>query len=271
MRLGSRSGIVVWAIAAIIFAGAAVQTHALRLHLGRGTVISGWLLLSVMIGLALFNMRKKLSMVPLGRASTWLVLHVVGGILAVGLFLIHADTVWPTGSYERLLALLFYLVSLSGLLGYLAQRIYPQRLTQLDYEIIYERIPAEIALMRGEAEGIVLRCSAETGSDTIANHYLDALAWYFRRPRFAVSSLAGSTRAEHWLNQEFGSVARYLNQAEKAFLAQLRELCAVKVKIDRHYASQSLMKLWLLFHLPLVAALSVLALWHVLLVHIYAL
>ena len=38
----------------------------------------------------------------------------------------------------------------------------------------------------------------------------------------------------------------------------------------RWNSSQNLMKLWLLFHLPLVAALCVVALWHVLLVHIYA-
>jgi hypothetical protein len=271
MRLSSRGGLIVWAVAAAILIGAAYQTHFLRLHLGRGIVLSGWLLLAIMAGLAIFNLRKRLSMVPVGRASTWLVLHVIGGMLAVGVFFVHADTVWPAGSYERVLALLFYLVSLSGALGYLAQRIYPQRLTQLNYEVIYERIPAELAAMREQAEEIVLKCSAETGSDTIANHYLSALAWYFRRPRFLLNSLAGSSRAEHWLNQEIGSVSRYLNQAEKAFLAQLRELCAVKVKIDRHYAGQTLMKLWLLVHLPLVAALVAVALWHVVLVHIYAL
>src|SRR5262249_19758136 len=79
MRVGSRSAIVLWALAVLAFAGAAYQTHFLRLHLGRPTVLSGWLLLGVMAGLAIFNVRKKLSMIPIGRASTWLVLHVIGG------------------------------------------------------------------------------------------------------------------------------------------------------------------------------------------------
>jgi hypothetical protein len=271
MRLRSRSGLAVWTTAGVILAAAGYETHFLRLHLGHAAVLSGWLLLAVMVGLALFNLRKRLSMVPLGSASTWLVLHAVGGVLAIGLFFVHANTLWPAGSYERVLALLFYLVSLSGLFGLAAQRIYPQRLTQTDYETIYERIPAELARLRLQAEDIVLACTGKTGSDTLAHHYLDTLAWYFHRPRFVLSSLAGSRHAEHWLDREVGTVARYLNDEEKTYLAQLRELSSTKVKIDAHYAGQGLMKFWLLAHLPLAAAVMVVAAWHVLLVHVYAL
>jgi hypothetical protein len=271
MRLRSRSGVVIWAAAVLVFAAATYQTYYLRLHLGRPAVLSGWILFAVMVGLALFNARKKLSMVPVGRASAWLAFHAVGGVLAIGLFFIHAQTVWPEGSYQRLLAILFYLVSLSGLLGIAAQRIYPRRLTQIDYEVIYERIPGEIAHLREEAEETVVRCTAETGSDTLARHYIDTLAWYFRRPRYAWSSLAGSARAEHWLNREIGAVGRYLNEAETKFLARLKDLCLTKSRIDRHYAIQSLLKFWLFLHLPLAVAVMVVAVWHLLLVHVYAL
>jgi hypothetical protein len=270
MRLRSRSGLAVWATAGVILAAAGYETHFLRLHLGNAALLSGWVLFGLMVFLAIFNARKRLSMIPLGRASTWLVLHAVGGVLAVGLYFIHADTLWPTGSYERVLAVLFYLVSLSGLFGLTAQLIYPTRLTQIDYEIIYERIPGELARLRGQAEDIVLACTGKTAMDTLAQHYLDTIAWYFHRPRFVLSSLVGSRRAEHWLDREIGSVARYLNDEEKTYLAQLRQLCVTKAKIDSHYAAQSLMKFWLLVHLPLAASVMVVAVWHLLLVHIYA-
>jgi hypothetical protein len=271
MRLRSRSGFIVWAAAAVIFAAIAYQTYNLRLHLGRPVLLSGWTLLLLMCALAFLNWRKKLSMVPVGRASLWLGLHVVGGFLALGIFFLHTGSIWPEGSYERVLAMLFYLTSVSGIVGIVFERAYPRRLTHADYEIIYERIPAEIAQMREEAEKVVLDCTAETGSDTLARHYLDTLSWYFRRPRFALAYLVGSDRGDHWLRQELAAVSRYLNEAERKYLDKLRDLGMTKTRVDRHFAGQSVLKHWLLLHVPLAAAVMVVTVWHVLLVHIYAL
>jgi hypothetical protein len=270
MRLRSRSGLMAWATAAIVFAAVAYQTYNLRLHLGRPILLTGWVLLVLMVGLAFLNWRKKLSMIPLGRASTWLALHVAGGLLAIGVFFLHTGTVWPSGTYEEVLAVLFYLTSISGIVGLCFERIYPRRLTHADYEIIYERIPAEIAEMREAAEKIVLDCTADTGSDTLARHYLDTLSWYFRRPRFALAYLVGSDHGDHWLRQEFAAVSRYLNDAERKFLDRLRDLGVTKTRVDRHYAAQTVLKYWLLFHVPLAASVMVITVWHVLLVHVYA-
>src|SRR4051812_15359069 len=192
MRLASRSGAVLSTAAVAVFAALAWETAQMRLHLGRPAILTGWLLLALMVFLALLNARKRLSMIPLGRASAWLAFHTVGGLLAIGFFIIHAGVAWPVGAYEQVLAALFWLTSLSGVVGLVIERTYPQRLTRVDDEIIYERIPGEIARLRAEAEAAVLACTAETGSDTLARHYLDSLAWYFRRPRFAVSYLLGS-------------------------------------------------------------------------------
>jgi hypothetical protein len=270
MRLKSRPGYLTVGAAAIIFAAVAWQAYNLRLHLGRPVLLSGWVLFALMIALAVFNWRKKLSMVPIGRASTWLALHVVGGLLAIGFFFLHTGGIWPTGAYEQVLAMLFYLTSLSGIVGFAFERTYPRRLTHADYELIYERIPAEIARLREAAEKTVLDCTTETGSDTLARHYLDTLSWYFRRPRFGLAYLVGSDRGDHWLRQEFLAVERYLNEAERKFLARLRELGFTKTRVDRHYAGQTLLKYWLIAHVPLAAAVMVVTLWHVLLVHIYA-
>src|SRR5262249_32759831 len=155
--------------------------------------------------------------------------------------------------------------------GIFFERIYPRRLTHADYEIIYERIPAEIARMREEAEKVVLECTSETGSDTLARHYLDTLSWYFRRPRFAVAYLVGSDRGDHWLRRDPGAASRYLNAADRKYPDKLRDLGLIKTRVDRHYAGQSVLKHWLLFHVPLAAAVMVVTVWHVLLVHIYAL
>ncbi len=166
--------------------------------------------------------------------------------------------------------MVFYLVSISGILGYIQQRVNARKLTETGIEVIYERIPAELAEIRERVEEIVLECTEETGSDTIANHYIDTLAWYFRRPRFYLPALLGFGNARTWLRHKGRSVERYLNSDEKAYFEQVMELAELKRLVDEHYALQDINKKWLLFHLPLSVGLLVMAFWHLLLVEVYA-
>lgn len=259
----------VWIAAVGFLAVLAGAVWRVRMRLGEPALVSGWSLLTVMIVLAVFNARKRLSMVPLGSAAAWLRIHVAGGALAVGIFWLHTGRLWPTGAAERLLAALFYLVSLSGLIGIALQRLYPPRLTQSGLEIVYERIPAELSEIRQRAESLVLGCTKETGNEILAQHYLQTLDWFFRRPRFFASHAWGGQKAAYWVRHQCSTVRRYLNEAERGYLDQLSALAELKNRIDLHYAAQSLMKGWLLAHLPLAAAVMVLAAWHVVLVHIY--
>lgn len=263
--------VLIWAVTLGLVVGFIVYAQKANFALDRPEFATGYTLFGVILGLALFNMRKRFSMVPLGRASHWLVVHVVGGMLAIALYFIHTGTLWPSGNYEKALALVFYLVSVSGLFGYLIQRIYPRRLVQTGFEVIYERIPAEVAELREQAEDIVRRCTEETASDTLAHHYLETLSWYFRKPRFFWSYASGGRASELWRANQYRLVARYLNDAERAYLDRLHELAEAKSKIDFHYACQSVMKHWLLVHVPLAAAALGLMFWHVTVVNVYAL
>lgn len=258
-------------------AGIAVSVAVLLLavrdvhHLRDASVVTGWALFALMVGLAAFNARKRLSMLPLGKASTWLLIHVIGGVAALIVFWLHTGRLWPLGHYEQALTILFYLVSASGIFGYCIQRIYPPMLTTTGEEIIYERIPFEIANLRAQAEAIVLNCTRETGHDTLARHFLETLAWYFRRPRFFWSHVLVGKQAEAWQRQQFGIARRYLSDAEHKFLDQLAALAAYKHDVDFHYAAQSMMKGWLMFHVPIAVSVMALAIWHIILVHIYVL
>lgn len=271
MKVATTRRIAYLILAAAVFVAAALYAQQLALGLEDPAVVTGYYLLGLMIFLALFNARKRLSMVPLGRAAVWLRVHVAGGLLAVALFWLHTRTLWPSGLYEQLLALLFYFVSLTGIVGHVLQRTYPSRLTQSGIEVMYERIPAELATMREEVESLVLNCTEETGSDTIARHYLETFSWFFSRPRYMWSHAIGSRRAAHWVRNEVTNLRRYLNDAEQTYLDRLAELAFTKNRIDYHYAAQSIMKMWLLIHLPLAVAVLALALWHTILVHVYAL
>lgn len=270
MRVLSRTGAVLLLLAAAAFAALWLAARQVWLALGDPALPTGYALFAVMVVLALFTARKRLSMVPLGRASAWLTLHVIGGLLAIALYLLHVGSFWPTGGYEIVLALLFYVVVVSGVLGFVVQRICPTRLTRSGEEIIYERIPAELARLREEAEAVVLAGTEKSGSDTLARHYDEVLHWYFQKPRFFVSNVFGSLQAQHWLENQGTSLARYLSPAEAEFEKRLYELAESKSEIDAQYALQSLMKWWLFFHVPPSAALLVFALWHLVVVNLYA-
>lgn len=233
--------------------------------------LTGWILFAVFLILAAFNGRKRLSMLPLARARTWLLVHVIGGLLAVAIFWLHAQTLWPRGFYEKALAGFFYAVSVSGVIGYALQRVYPRLLAGTGVEVIYERIPAELAQLRERAEALMLTCTKETGSDTLARHYIERLDWYFRRPRFFLRHAFGGEQAKVWQRRQCGAVRRYLSPAEATYLDQLTALAQRKTDMDFHYAAQSIMKGWLFVHIPMASAILALVVWHIVVVHVYAL
>lgn len=270
MRVFSRAGVLLLLLAAVAFAVLWFAARRVWLELGDPALLTGYCLLAVMVLLALFTARKRLSMVPLGRASVWLTLHVIGGLLTIALYGLHVGAFWPTGGYEIVLALLFYIVVVSGIVGFLVQSICPTRLTRSGEEVIYERIPAELARLREAAESVVLACTEKSSSDTLARHYDEVLHWYFQKPRFFMSNVFGSLQAQHWLENQARSLARYLSPSEQDFEQQLYALAEAKSEIDAQYALQSLMKWWLFFHVPPSAALLVFAVWHLIVVNLYA-
>lgn len=240
-------------------------------NLGREEFLTGYVLFGLMLGTALLNFRKKLSMVPVGRAAYWLAGHVLGGFLIIGIYFVHTQTIWPNGGYEQAFAVLVYLVTASGIYGYVIQRVIPRRLTATDIEVIYERIPAEIAEVRSKAKAIVLSCTQEAGNDTLARHYLESLAWFFRRPRYFISHVFALEAGEHFIRNQVRTIERYLNEKERVHLAEIERLALYKDKIDFHYAGQNMLKTWLLAHVPLAAALLAMMFWHIIVVNVYAL
>jgi hypothetical protein len=168
------------------------------------------------------------------------------------------------------LAALFYGVCLSGAVGYALQLWLPGRLAHAGREIIYERIPAEIASIRAQVEKSVLEATGESGNDTLGNDSLQTLAWSFARPRFFWSHAFGGRRAEHWMQRHLETIGRYLTEAERAHLARIADLAADKRHTEVQYALQSLLKRWTIFHVPLAVAMLTLAVWHLIIVHVFA-
>lgn len=246
-----------------------VMTRQAQLDIGDPSIVSGYVALATMVLLIIFNTRKKLSMVPLIKARTWLVLHVVFGFALVIIFWMHTGTVWPHGLYEQIMTGLFYIVSISGLIGYMLSRAIPERLRQIGSEIIYERIPQEVYDIREAVKALVLQSIELSGEETLKREYEESLNWFLARPRFFFKHVAGSRYPSTWVVQKAQSLKPFLNDDEAAKFREINELLHYKNRIDAHYAMQSVLKYWLYFHLPVAVGLFVFVLWHVLLVHLY--
>jgi hypothetical protein len=257
-------------IAGLCLIALAYFSHQEMLNLSDASFVTGWILLATMISLGVFNIRKRMSALPLGRAAYWLTLHVVLGFFAVGAFLVHTNYVWPTGAYEQLLAGLFWLTAISGILGWLYQRATPRRLSRIGYEVIFERVPAEIAHLREKAEAAALGAIGSSGQPTLGRFYSESLDWFFQRPRFAVSHLLGTGAADHWLEQRILAVRRLLGSDELKALDEIEKIARLKISVDTHYAIQRSLKLWVFAHVLLTSATLSLSVWHIILVHVYA-
>ena len=259
--------ISILALATLVFVY--LMTRQASLDLRDPSIVSGYTALATMVLLIIFNTRKKLSMMPVIKARTWLILHVVFGTALVIIFWMHTRTLWPHGLYEQIITGLFYIVSLSGFIGYALSRAMPGRLRQIGSEIIYERIPQEIYDIREAVKKLTLECLELSGQETLKREYEESLNWFLSRPRFFFSHVTGSRNPSTWVVQKSQSLKPFLNDDELAKFREINELMHYKNRIDAHYATQSVLKYWLYFHLPVAVGLFVFVLWHVLLVHLY--
>lgn len=259
-----------WLVAFLVWGFVGVLAWHAERNLGKASIITGYSLFAAVLALGFFKARKRLLVLPLGTVRDWMRGHVVLGALGLALYFQHTGTVWPEGRYEQALAVFFYAAMLSGVAGYVLQRILPHRLADLEGEVIYERIPAELAALRSEVEELILKAVRELGSDTLGRYYTESLEWFFWRPRFLAGHLLGSGRSASWIRGRITALRRYLNEDERAYLARIEAIALRKSRLDAHYALQGVLKLWLFVHVPASVLLILLACWHLLIVNIYA-
>ncbi len=226
--------------------------------------LTGWALLAGMFVLTIYNVRKKLPFLPLGKSETWLQIHIYLGFFTTLLFLIHLNFRPPQGWLEILLAWLFVLVSGSGMVGLFFSRVLPRRLATRGGEVIFEKIPALRQALKTAAESLAL--GPEAKSEVIAEFYTRRLAPFFSGPKNFWKHLAESRREVNELLAELTDLRRFADDTEKSKLEQLIALVRQKDGLDYHRALQLALKLWLFVHIPLTYGLLIFTALHIVLV-----
>ncbi len=232
--------------------------------------ISGWAMLALMLLLAAYNLRKKLTVIPLFSSSAWLQVHVYAGVVSVVVFVVHIGYVMPNGGLEILLGALYVGVAASGLVGLVLTRTLPPRINSRGENVIFERIGAIRRQLRERAEVLALE-SVNAGNVTaISQLYQDRLVRFFAGPQNLWSHLGQSTRRRQALLDEIDALRRYVKESDRESLTQIAELVCLKDDLDYRYACQCALKGWLFVHIPLTYGLLMVMAVHVVVVYAFS-
>ena len=224
--------------------------------------LSGWALLGATVLLGAYNLRKKLTVLPVLSNALWLQLHLYLGLFSIWLFLEHTGWGVPDGPLEILLSILFSLVALSGLAGILLSRALPKRLRATGEELIYERIPYFRQKIREEAEASLVNLVREQPETTLKNYYVERLNAFFSSPAKFHTYLFSS---HAYINEVIGELKReerYFNHEERLFSENLQAMIRKKYEIELHYVYQSVLRYWLFVHVPVTYSMYILVLVH---------
>ncbi|MFN0019190.1 MAG: hypothetical protein ACKVP0_13080 [Pirellulaceae bacterium] len=230
---------------------------------------TGGLLLAAVVFLAAYNLRKKLTFLPLGSSATWLKVHLYVGVGAVWLFLLHVSFRIPNGIFETSLAALYLFVTASGLHGLYLTRTIPRRLAALGEEPIWERIPGLRRQVAEQARELVLAARDDSSAGVVTDIYSRRLLRFFEGARGWRYYLRPTSTLRRQLLAELGELKRYLGEPQQKLALDLATLTARKDDLDYHDALQGWLKCWLFAHIGGTYALLLFAGFHAVLAHAF--
>ncbi len=238
-------------------------------NLVHSTFTTGYVLLGSFVLLTAFNMRKRIpSLAQLGSAAFWMQLHIYVGLGTFVLFGFHVGWKIPNGGFEVFLTTLYLIVAVSGVYGLYATRSIPKKLTALNDEVIYERIPGFRKQLAGDARRLVLEACQH--SDVLARFYRNRLAAYFERPRSIAYLASPNGRLRRQLMSEIDDLDRYLSDDQRSLSRQLGQMVKKKDDLDYHAAQQGRLKIWLFAHIGFTYSLLLVSILHGVIAHAFA-
>ena len=242
-----------------------LEVVTLRAH----AFTTGSLLLAALVFLTIYNVRKKLTFLPLGTSTAWLQLHIYVGLGAVWLFLLHTSFRIPTGIFETSLAALYLAVTASGLYGLYLTRTIPSRLAALGEEVIWERIPGLRRQVAERAQELMLAARDESSARVITDIYSRRLFRFLETSRGWRYYLRPTSTLRRQLLVELDGLKRYLGEPQQQQVEELAALTARKDDLDYHDALQGWLKCWLFAHIGGTYALLLFAGFHAVLAHAF--
>jgi hypothetical protein len=290
---------LLFTLAALLAGGAAYALYSsLSVQGPNGGSAMGLVFASVgsafMLFCGLLGVRKKYTLIRVGRASSWMRGHLWLGFLSFPFILFHSAFSFGAGTLTRALMVLFVVVFVSGLFGAVLQHFMPKMMTErVPMETIYEQIDRVRLQLLEEAQSLVKELrSTLLGDLTRAGEKQRAMAAGAgtRGGLTYASGLGANERAASavtdlfqkqirpFLLQTRGPKPAFADPAQaSATFTQLRVLvprdlwpkledleniCQEKRDLDRQRRMHNVLHGWLLVHIPASYALLLLGAAH---------
>lgn len=235
-------------------------------NLGRTDYFSGYTLLATCSALMLLSMRKRLLVLPLGSVAIWQQIHQYLGLFAVAIFLMHTGFT-VHGVFELALTLLFWIISLSGILGWYINYSTPKRMLAAGPAVLRDDIVMLRKQIAERAYTIALRCAGKLESATLSELYLQRLQTFFQRRRSLAYCLAPNGQQRRELMHDLDQMVRYLGPEGRSSQASLSQLVQEKDDLDFQWAMQNRLRGWVIVHVSLVWSFFILVACHVYMVY----
>jgi hypothetical protein len=286
MRIDSTHKPWLWiTIAVIVVSALAYIPYSMHETPGGGTplgLVFGSLALGCMIFAALLSLRKRYRIIRIGSARVWMKAHLWLGFLALPLVLFHA-AFHARGVMTIILMLLTIIVVASGVFGAWLQHTLPSKIfREVPYETIYDQIPVirqqladegahhandvtqMLAPARGPGATVVLTMLTvpELGDEVAAfdTFYSSEVAPYLLSDRKEAHKMPLYDRTT--AREEFEKYMTLFPQAAWPPITALEDVCEEKRQLDHQIRLHHWLHSWLLIHLPISAALLLLACIH---------
>ncbi len=203
--------------------------------------------------------RRTIRTSPLQRAWHYLQFHVYGGSLFLLLIFLHTNFHWPEGVLTGLLWAGSVWVVVTGWIGNILQKWIPTVLRSgLQSEVHFSRIPELVEDNVSRMEALVKK-----SSEPIQRAYRGHIASGGANPVFrwiylfdAAGSIARSVNAMR-------HTQRVLDLSDKQHWEEIQSLYQSRLELDAHYTLQTLLRAWLILHVPFAVITLLLVVIHV--------
>ena len=228
--------------------------------------VTGYSLAAICVLLLLLGLRKRIVSIQIGRMVIWQQTHHYLGLLSVGVYALHAG-LFTTGWLESMLAISFWSIALSGLVGWYVNRTAPKMLRAAGSQILRQDIPEKSRLIAKQAHALALVSAGKSDTAALADHYRRHLGSYFSKRRGLIFRISPTGVTRRRLHSGLENIDRYLSDEGRIQRREMSLLVQAKDDLDFQSAIQNRIRLWVSAHTWLLGGFLVLTVAHVIAAH----
>jgi len=198
--------------------------------------------------------------------AIWQQSHHYLGLFSVGAYSLHASLI-TNGWLESALAINFWGIALSGIVGWYVNHSSPRLLRATGSQILRQDIPERSKLIATHAYELAIASAGNNNSAALADHYQTYLSPFFAMRRswgYCLSPTGGKRRR---LLAELENIDRYLGEEGRAQRRKMSSFVQAKDDLDFQAAIQNRIRLWAAAHTWILGSFLILAVAHVVIAH----